>query len=686
MASFVPGYEYDIFISYRHNDNHSGWVTEFVSALQEELSATIKEPVSVYFDINPHDGLTDTHDVDESLKEKIKSLVFIPIISQTYCDLNSFAWKYEFLAFRKQAHEDTFGLKVKLQNRNVASRILPVKIHDIDKEDTSLLETELGGVLRAIDFYIKNSGVNRPLTSRDDEVRIQGKTLYQDQVNKVANTVKEILRGLIHPEDIHTEFTSTNSEDSSNQVQKNVSDKSIAVLPFTDMSPARDQEYLGDGLAEGLLNILSQVKELKVTGRSSSFSFKNKNVDLTTIGKVLKVENILEGSIQKAENRVRITAQLINAADGFHIWSQRYDREMDDIFALQDDICANISEHLKVTLLEKKDTLITRRPTKNSEAYEYFLKGDYYCKKYSEEGFERSIEYFIKAVDLDPEYADAWWYLGFVNFEKHGWLFLQKDRLETAIYCANKAIAIEPNNAYAHFLIALINFTYYYDWKKVESEIALGNKYAQTKFPSTFPASLEPWYRAMLYGDFDFAVTRLQEGVDHDPLNFYYQFHLAQIYLYGVRDYKKTISILNNIIELGFPLRKAWRPMCLSYLFDGQYELAEEYARKDYEASEGKGHGAAHLIMCLAASGKIEAAQQLYKMVKETLSVSQFPFFLHVKANIYLENSIEAFVYLDKAVTEKNFWLFTLKYSPEWDLLRSDPRFEKLIERMNFPK
>jgi tetratricopeptide (TPR) repeat protein len=135
-------------------------------------------------------------------------------------------------------------------------------------------------------------------------------------------------------------------------------------------------------------------------------------------------------------------------------------------------------------------------PTRNSEAYEMFLKGDFYCKKYSEEGFERSIEYFKKAVELDPEYADAWWYLGFVNYEMHGWLNIQKERLETAIYCANKAIEIDETNAYGHFLLALIHFTYDHDWPKVESEIALGNKYAHSQFP-TFSFSLEPWYRAI---------------------------------------------------------------------------------------------------------------------------------------------------------------------------------------------
>ena len=168
------------------------------------------------------------------------------------------------------------------------------------------------------------------------------------------------------------EYIPKDIKNSSNKQHKNVLEKCIAVLPFTDMSPAHDQEYLGDGLAEELLTILSQVKELKVTGRTSSFSFKNKNVDLKTIGDALNVENILEGSIQKAGNRIRITAQLINAADGYHIWSQRYDREMNDIFALQDDICSKIAEHLKLTLLQDHTTMVEKRPTNNLHAYELF--------------------------------------------------------------------------------------------------------------------------------------------------------------------------------------------------------------------------------------------------------------------------------------------------------------------------
>ena len=153
MSSIVPTFEYDIFISYRHNDNKSGWVTEFVKALQEELAATIKEPVSVYFDSNPHDGLLETHNVNKSLEGKLKCIIFIPILSQTYCDPKSFAWQHEFCVFNRMANEGSagesplwagqakgmglggVGRDIKLSNGNVASRILPIKIHDLDAED-----------------------------------------------------------------------------------------------------------------------------------------------------------------------------------------------------------------------------------------------------------------------------------------------------------------------------------------------------------------------------------------------------------------------------------------------------------------------------------------------------------------------------------------------------------------------
>ena len=157
MASIITGYEYDIFISYRQKDNkYDGWVTEFVGHLKRELESTFKEDITLYFDENSYDGLLEIHNVEKSLEGKVKSLIFIPIISQTYCDTKSYAWSHEFCAFNKMAKEDLFGRDIKLGNGNVASRILPVKIHDLDIEDSYLLENELGGVLRPIEFIFKS--------------------------------------------------------------------------------------------------------------------------------------------------------------------------------------------------------------------------------------------------------------------------------------------------------------------------------------------------------------------------------------------------------------------------------------------------------------------------------------------------------------------------------------------------
>ncbi len=197
MASIASGFDYDIFISYRQKDNKfEGWVANFVSDLKKELAATFKEDLSIYFDENLHDGLSENHDVDLSLREKVKCLVFIPIISRTYCDPKSFAWRNEFLPFLDWAQKDQFGLKVKVANGNVSSRALPVRIHDLDHVDLKILEGALGGTLRAIDFTFKSNGINRPLLKRDKRNENFYKTIYRDQINKVANAVKEILDAL----------------------------------------------------------------------------------------------------------------------------------------------------------------------------------------------------------------------------------------------------------------------------------------------------------------------------------------------------------------------------------------------------------------------------------------------------------------------------------------------------------
>ncbi|MDP9230840.1 MAG: adenylate/guanylate cyclase domain-containing protein [Bacteroidota bacterium] len=198
FSSIVPGYNYDIYVSYRFNDNkYDGWVTEFVEKLERELSATLKDKLSIYFDKNPEDRTNVSNGKNSSFTSKINSLIFIPIISQTYCDTTSVVWEAEFRAYQEESKNDSIGSSVKLPSSNVVSRIIPVKIHDIDTEDVKLLESELSGGLRSIDFIYREEGVNRPLRPADDEKHANPlRPMYRNQINKLANAIKEIISGI----------------------------------------------------------------------------------------------------------------------------------------------------------------------------------------------------------------------------------------------------------------------------------------------------------------------------------------------------------------------------------------------------------------------------------------------------------------------------------------------------------
>jgi hypothetical protein len=195
MAALLPEFEYDIFISYRHNDNlFDGWVTEFVTRLQDELAATVKERLTIYFDKDVRDGLGDNQLVGPSLEHRLRSFILIPLISQTYCQTERFSWQHEFMPFLGEAQRSRLGLDLRLPSGNVGSRILPVRIHNLDLVDEQLLEKTMGRQLRTIDFVYQELGVNRPLRPEDDEhSRTAGGLLYRNQINKVANAIKELV-------------------------------------------------------------------------------------------------------------------------------------------------------------------------------------------------------------------------------------------------------------------------------------------------------------------------------------------------------------------------------------------------------------------------------------------------------------------------------------------------------------
>ncbi|MFC1702563.1 adenylyl cyclase, partial [Pseudomonadota bacterium] len=242
-------------------------------------------------------------------------------------------------------------------------------------------------------------------------------------------------------------------------------EKSIAVLPFVDMSPDGDQGYFADGISEEILNVLVKTHTLKVAGRTSSFQFRDREVDLQTIGEQLGVANILEGSIRKANNRVRITAQLVTASDGFHLWSETYDRELTDIFAIQDEIARAITDALAIELnLADTGQSLVSVSTSNMEAYDRYLEARGLIAQ--RQDFERANKLLTEATQMDPEFAEGW----AANAQSHSlsiyYLEVDRDKYkDLAVSMANKALEIDPNLAMAHSVLGDI-YRDRYQWKE----------------------------------------------------------------------------------------------------------------------------------------------------------------------------------------------------------------------------
>jgi tetratricopeptide (TPR) repeat protein/TolB-like protein len=458
MPSLIPGYEYDIFISYRQKDNKGDrWVSEFVEALKTELESTFKEEISIYFDINPHDGLLETHDVDASLKEKLKCLVFIPVLSRTYCDPNSFAWKNEFEAFVEQASKDQFGLKVILPNGNITSRILPVRIHDLDPVDISLLKSQVD-IIHPVDFIYYSEGVNRPLRKNDDSVQGIKQLNYRDQVNKTSLAIREIILGLkgepvrnegIKPDIIEQgrEFYDLKKHSipkkymlligagvmamliiagillfsglrGRNNLSGMVSKDGripLVVMPFQNMSNDTSLNIWQQGIQTILItNLSNSFEELQVRQPETIDKvLKNQGVieDAAVtpsvaglISKKLQSNVIVQGSIKQSGNIMRFNAQLIDAktAEVFKVF--QIDGIADSILPVIDSLSDMIREFLLISVMKKGMGYDFKSLDKHfylSNSPEAFRYGMYADKAFRNGDMTASREWGLKALEID---------------------------------------------------------------------------------------------------------------------------------------------------------------------------------------------------------------------------------------------------------------------------------------------
>jgi TolB-like protein len=449
MASLVPGYEYDIFISYRQKDNrYDGWVTEFVQNLKKELDATLKEEVSIYFDENPHDGLLETHHVEESLKNKLRCLIFIPILSRTYCDPKSYAWSNEFLAFRDRARADGIGPTVRLRNGNVTSRILPVRIHELEEQDRALFEKETGSPLRAVDFVFKATGVNRPLRMKDDEVKDTPHALYRDQINKVANAVGEMLAGVA--------ATGESGERALAQGAKRITGKdglrrqrvflsltaflvllaaafgivrfpgwlsrqqelSVVVLPFKNLSADPKDAYLADGLQEELIVRLGGFKQLLVIAPESAREAVRAELSPSEISRRLGARYIVTGSVAKTGDDLRITTLLKEGETGKIVATKTLDRKAVDYRSLMDEVTSRVVGDFGIAISGGFE--LNQLP-RSLKAFEYLREaGKYPIFSGTGESSKKRIEYLKLALKEDSMYLNAWYGIVFSNFLMYG--------------------------------------------------------------------------------------------------------------------------------------------------------------------------------------------------------------------------------------------------------------------------
>jgi len=454
-------------------------------------------------------------------------------------------------------------------------------------------------------------------------------------------------------------------------------DKSIAVLAFSNMSNDPNQEYFSDGISEEILNSLAKVDGLKVAGRTSSFSFKGKDADIQTIGYELGVGLVLEGSVRKSGNQVRITAQLINVADGYHLWSEQYDRELKDIFTIQEEIAANIVNMLKLTVLSPKGS---KQPTQNMEAYEFYLKGQYYLSL-DMDGVVDALDNFGKAIDLDPEFALAYSGKGhaYLSSGAYGILPMGQALLE-ARKTVNKSILLDGTQADGHAVLAYIHLFYDWDWEAAKSEY---EKAIELGLPD--PDHFITWYEALLFENYDQAIRDSKIIVERDPLSIEAHWELGNSY-YLSRQYNAAIASFEKALELNPNYSEAYRGIGASYRQMEMYDKSFQALEKALQITEGSGPAVMDLLAVMGASGQKTALKERIDSYLEMRDQRVIPAIVFTIGYGYLGDMDEAFKWLEKTYEERFFWLLSIKAAPEWDVFRDDPRFEEFIKRMKFPE
>lgn len=554
-------------------------------------------------------------------------------------------------------------------NPNIPDDLSQLILKCLEKEkakrfqSASDVHSELERIEEGIPTTVRVTPERKPITSKEITVKFTLKKLFIPTVSIIALAIIGVLlwqavfrKGILPP---------------------SPSQHSVAVLPFIDLSPQKDHEWLSDGISEAMINALSSLKGLRVPARTSSFFFKGKELDIQEIGLKLKVENVLEGSVQVAGDRLRVNAQLISVKDGYHLWSDKFDRRLDDVFSIQDEIAREIVRALKVRLLGEEEMQLTKKYTENLEAYNLYLQGRYFWNKRGRENLYKSIEYFEKALDKDPNYAlaysglsDSYRILGNNGFIPPG------EAYPKAREFVLKTLEMDKRLAEAHAALAGIKSDYDWDWAGAEEEY----KIALQLNPGYGFAHQEYAFLLSDLGRHEEAIKEIKTARDLDPLAPRITANVGNL-LYFARKYDQALEELRKAIEL-YPEHGAnYTYAAWVYTAQGRYEEALASCQR-YKEITGEEPIITPAYVYAKWGKRIEAEKLLKKIIEESEKTYISSTFI---ARIYgaLGDFDQAFSLLEKAYSERDSELPFLKVDPRLDPLRSDPRFKALLKRMN---
>lgn len=454
--------------------------------------------------------------------------------------------------------------------------------------------------------------------------------------------------------------------------------RSIAVLPFIDLSPKKENEYLCDGIAENLISSLSAIKDLRVPARTSAFSFKGREQDIREIGHKLNVETVLEGSVQVSGDRLRVTVQLINVADGFHLWSEKFDREQGDLFAIQDEIAGAVVRTLRIEYLGENGSLFARHCPGNAEACDLYLRGRFFWNKREKEDLERAIEYFKQALERDPSYAPA--YAGLADT----YVVLGSNRMcppgeayPKAKAAALQALEIDENLPEVRTSLAAVRSDYDWDFSGAEEEykraLQLNPNYATARH----------WYALLLsdLGRHEEAISEIYLAQKLDPLSSRINANVGLI-LYNARRYDQALEELKKALEIDDRHSATYEYMGMVYAEIGRHKEAIESIRKAIELGSNTADIDIDLACVYALARNMLESRKILARIKEHRK-SSFVSAAYIAAiHGVLGETDEAFDWLEKAYAERDPALCELKTAPRFDPLRTDPRFAVFLRKI----